>query len=114
MADLTHGGMVADMPANDDDLLDPANYESPRRTPKSDKRQRAAVISVRLTPAELEIVQSRAHAAGQPVSTYLRGLALATAPTISWQAVASLPSPAPAESDSATTPPVSDWQLCSA
>lgn len=45
----------------------------PRGTPK---RRLAAMVSVRLTPEELELVQARAIERGETVSAYLRGVAL--------------------------------------
>lgn len=47
-------------------------------SPKSaaPKRRLAAMVSVRLSPAELEAVQARASERGQTVSAYLRGLAV--------------------------------------
>lgn len=47
----------------------------PARKPKSERRQRGVVISVRFTPGELFAVQARTG--GAPVSTFLRELALA-------------------------------------
>lgn len=40
------------------------------------KRRLAAMVSVRLSPEELEAVQARAAARGESVSGYLRGLVL--------------------------------------
>lgn len=61
---------------SDEALLNADNYEAPRRAPKSEKRQRASVVSVRLTPEELHVVEERAEAAGVAVSTYMRLAAL--------------------------------------
>ena len=47
--------------------------------PKSEKRQRGVVVSVRLTGAELAEIQAAAHARGYLISTYLREIALASA-----------------------------------
>jgi predicted DNA binding CopG/RHH family protein len=49
------------------------------RTQRSEKRQRAAMISIRLTPAELSAVQEAATALGLSVSRYVRESALRTA-----------------------------------
>jgi hypothetical protein len=57
-------------------LLDTENYEEPRRAPKSEKRQRGAVVSVRFTPDELAALEARAQSAGMAVSTFLRSSAL--------------------------------------
>lgn len=46
------------------------------RAPKSEKRQRSAVISVRVTPEELAIIEAAAHRRGLLISTYLREQAL--------------------------------------
>lgn len=52
---------------------------------KRPKRRLAAMVSIRLTPAELEIVQSNAARHGETVSSYLRRLALEDARvTPSW------------------------------
>lgn len=44
--------------------------------PKAPKRRLAAMVSVRLSPEELEAVQARASQRGETVSAYLRGLAV--------------------------------------
>jgi hypothetical protein len=59
-----------------DPLLETDNYDEPRRAPKSEKRQRGAVVSVRFTPDELAAVEERAERAGVPISTFLRDTAL--------------------------------------
>ena len=46
------------------------------RSGRSEKRQRAAMISIRLTAQELETVQARAANRGLSVSQYVRELAL--------------------------------------
>ena len=48
----------------------------PKRTRKSERRQRGAVVSVRFTPEELEQVQARASERGMSMSAYLRSMAL--------------------------------------
>ncbi len=57
-------------------LDDPQEWDEPRRAAKSEKRQRSAVVSVRMSEEELAIVQDRAHAAGQTLGAYMRDLAL--------------------------------------
>lgn len=49
------------------------------RKRKSERRQRGAMVSVRLSPEELAVVQAHAADAGTSVSGYLRNLALAAA-----------------------------------
>ena len=65
---------------NDADLIaaidDPSEWGTPRRGRKSEKRQRSAVVSVRMTQDELARVQAEAHAVGQTVGTYMREVAL--------------------------------------
>lgn len=62
---------------NPEDVVeDDAAYEAPVRAPKSEKRLRGAIVSVRLTPAELETVQMNAEAAGMTMSAFLRSLGL--------------------------------------
>jgi hypothetical protein len=48
----------------------------PARKPKSERRQRGALVSVRFTPDELAVVQAHAAEAGTSVSGYLRDVAL--------------------------------------
>ncbi len=43
---------------------------------KSEKRQRGAMVSVRLTPGELEEVQTAAEGSGMTVAAYMRDRAL--------------------------------------
>ena len=54
---------------------DPVQDPKPRR--KSERRQRAAMVSVRFSVDELEAVHAHAVEAGASVSGYLRDLALA-------------------------------------
>ena len=54
-----------------------APEQEPRPKRKSERRQRGAMVSVRLSPEELEAVQLQAAAVGSSVSGYLRNLALA-------------------------------------
>ena len=51
----------------------------PERKRKSERRQRAAMVSVRFSPDELASVQEHAAEAGMSLSGYLRNLALAAA-----------------------------------
>lgn len=58
---------------------DPEEWGTPQRsarTRKSEKRQRVAVVSVRLTEAELELIQQFAANAGVSVGAYMRDTAL--------------------------------------
>lgn len=58
---------------------DPSEWGEPIEVPaarKSEKRRRSAVISVRLTPSELETVEGLAAAAGVPLGTFMRQQAL--------------------------------------
>ena len=55
---------------------DASEWGTPKRGRKSEKRQRSAVVSVRMTQDELARVQAEAQAAGQTVGTYMRHVAL--------------------------------------
>jgi hypothetical protein len=55
---------------------DASEWGTPKRGRKSEKRQRSAVVSVRMTQDELARVQAEAQAAGQTVGTYMRDVAL--------------------------------------
>jgi predicted DNA binding CopG/RHH family protein len=57
----------------DPDTTDPAVASRAESAPK---RRLAAMVSVRLSPEELEAVQARAAERGESVSGYLRGIAL--------------------------------------
>jgi predicted DNA binding CopG/RHH family protein len=59
-------------------MADETEWERPQKAPKrkSERRQRAAMVSVRLTPAELEVVQARASALGLSVGAFMRHRAL--------------------------------------
>lgn len=61
-----------------DMLGDADSWETPSRAPKkkSEKRQRGAMVSVRLTPAELARVQQAADREGLTVSAFVRSRAL--------------------------------------
>jgi len=50
--------------------------EDPNAVKRSPKRRLAAMVSVRLSPEELEVVQRTAELRGETVSAYLRRLAL--------------------------------------
>jgi len=66
------------------DRDDPDAWGEPDAEPvvkKSERRQRGVVISVRLTPHELELIQAAAVRAGSTVSGHLRDLAVAEANT---------------------------------
>lgn len=61
-----------------DATADPDGMNPPvaSRAELAPKRRLAAMVSVRLSPEELEAVQTRATERGESVSGYLRGLAL--------------------------------------
>lgn len=80
--------LARELEASRDDLTEWGEPEPAAAEPsrKSDKRQRGVVVSVRLTPSEFEQLQELAAQAGQPVSTFLRDLALARGGVASgWQ-----------------------------
>lgn len=54
---------------------------SPERKPKSERRQRSAMVSVRFSPEEIAAVEARATEAGVPVSGFIRDLAIEPAKT---------------------------------
>jgi hypothetical protein len=64
----------------------------PRSRRKSERRQRGAMVSVRFSPDELELVQAQAAGVGASVSGYLRNLALTAAQqpvvTMTWVGIA--------------------------
>lgn len=64
------------------DLNDDDAWGEPVRTPKSNKRQRDAVVSVRFTPSELSAVQGLASERNAYISTLLRELALQAATVV--------------------------------
>lgn len=51
-------------------------WEQPARAKKSERRQRAAMVSVRLRPEELSTIQAGAARRSMSVSAYLRECAL--------------------------------------
>ncbi len=57
-------------------INDPSEWGQPKRGRKSEKRQRDAVVSVRMTAAELETVQEKAAQTGQTVGGFMRDSAL--------------------------------------
>jgi hypothetical protein len=57
-------------------INDPAEWGTPQRGRKSEKRQRGAVVSVRMTEEELLKVQERAARSGQTVGAFMREAAL--------------------------------------
>jgi hypothetical protein len=73
-----------------------------KRKPKSERRQRGAMVSVRFSPAELAAVQTQADNAGASVSGYIRSLALAAARqpvvNVSWIGGMTVNSPGTSES----------------
>jgi hypothetical protein len=96
---------------------EPDQAEKPRRGSKSERRQRGAMVSVRLTPDELAAIQAHASRAGTSVSGYLRNLALAAArqPVVSAMWVTGAVTNCPGTSERLVTREVvgsHDW-LCS-
>lgn len=55
---------------------DASEWGTPKPGRKSEKRQRSAVVSVRMTQDELARVQAEAQALNQTVGTYMREVAL--------------------------------------
>lgn len=55
---------------------DPSEWATPQRSRKSEKRQRGAVVSVRMTEVELEVVQEKAASVNKTVGTFMRESAL--------------------------------------
>jgi len=55
---------------------DASEWGTPKPGRKSEKRQRSAVVSVRMTQGELARVQAEAQALNQTVGTYMRDVAL--------------------------------------
>lgn len=85
-----------------DDWGDPQRPEPDapltRAKPKSEKRQRGVVVSVRLTPDELAEIQRQADAVSQTVSGYLRQLATTRPrPSARSSSTSYPPPPTPAE-----------------
>jgi hypothetical protein len=81
MADLSDGsaaGRHDDVRELMDQLGDPDEWGTPEvsKRPKSEKRRRQVVISVRFTAEELEVVEAGARRESVPVGTYLRECAL--------------------------------------
>lgn len=57
-------------------LDDASEWGVPKPGRKSEKRQRSAMVSVRMTEDELARVQAEAHALNQTVGTFMREVAL--------------------------------------
>ena len=72
-------------------LEDDSEWETPSRTrkPKSEQRQRGAMVSVRFTQAELERVQRAAAERGLSVAAFMREHALRAGTTTTWAPVVS-------------------------
>ena len=66
---------------------DASAWGAPRKGRKSEKRKRTAVVSVRLSDAELSIIQERAHLVGESLGTYMRQAALNCNPGQVWGGV---------------------------
>lgn len=76
---MTEGrGMKDPVDALERAMGDQSEWETPTRSTrrKSERRQRGAVVSVRLTPSELETIQQRASALGLSVGAFMRREAL--------------------------------------
>lgn len=71
----------------DNALEDESEWETPSRPrkPKSEQRQRGAMVSVRLTLAELESVQRAAAEEGLSVAAFMRKHALQTGARPTWK-----------------------------
>ncbi len=70
---MRESDLAAQMQAEKDDL---SQWEEVTAPTRSGKRKLTAMVSVRLSPEELERVQAHAEESGQSVSAYLRNLAL--------------------------------------
>ena len=70
---MSESELAARLQAEKDDL---SQWEEVPPRPRPDKRKLSAMVSVRLSPEELERLQERAGESGQSVSAYLRSLAL--------------------------------------
>ncbi len=70
---MSESELAARLQAEKDDLSQWDEVTAPTR---AGKRKLSAMVSVRLSPEELERVQERAEESGQSVSSYLRNLAL--------------------------------------
>lgn len=57
-----------------------SEWGTPKRGRKSEKRQRSAVVSVRLNQEELAHIQQLAKEKGQTISTYMRERAIVGVP----------------------------------
>lgn len=70
----------------DNALEDESEWETPSRSrkPKSEQRQRGAMVSVRLTLAELESVQRAAAEEGLSVAAFMRKHALQAGAKPAW------------------------------
>lgn len=77
---MSEKDLAAELQASKDDpdeWGDPiTGPEAPAAAGMSPKRRLAAMVSVRLSSAELDEVQARAAERGETVSAYLRGLAV--------------------------------------
>lgn len=56
--------------------IDASEWGTPKPGRKSEKRQRSAVVNVRMTQAELAYVQAEARARRLTVGTYMREVAM--------------------------------------
>jgi hypothetical protein len=81
----------------------------PARRRKSEKRRRGVVVSVRLTPEEFELLDAGARQSGQPLGTFMRQQALASATSRStspWEGGPQVLLAGNVSPSSFTTPPV--------
>lgn len=92
-------------------INDPAEWGTPQRGRKSEKRQRGAVISVRMTEAELQAVQEKAARSGQTVGTFMRQSALRSDAAIDGVRVQVAQSVTPARNESPFIDVVADYIL---
>ncbi len=99
---MTEAELAAEIESmRDDEEAWGDSVQGPKPKPKSERRQRGAMVSVRFSASELEEVQAHAVEAGTSVSGYLRNLALATAQqpvvTMTWAGTATQNLPATQE-----------------
>jgi uncharacterized DUF497 family protein len=75
-AEMDEKKLADELQASKDDPADWGDPDPGVSTATSAKRRLAAMVSVRLTPEELRLIQARAADRGESVSAYLRNLAV--------------------------------------
>jgi len=73
---MNENELAAELQGSKDDASEWGEATSQDALAKTGKRRLAAMVSVRLAPEELELVQQRAEELGQTVSAYLRAVAM--------------------------------------